>query len=643
MDETGAKGLLGWIKNLSPNREANKTAPKAVVVQLGIIKSTHSKETYYNFGLDGAFHKDWKVNADDNVIAIVGNKGIQDVARLEKYGNWDFPVGLMYSYKLTKAREYIDHYIYDSSYENIIGTIYEPDIENGDGLEDQGASNVIDPQNISILYSAPTEPGKYLLEIIIKAKEPAKVTIINSNGTFKEEKDEKKIINDGIKINRVVYIAKIVKIDALSKAERTKQIIDFNETYARTNYVYKEDLEELDSDEEKLNSAISLDSNEYCMPFKSFSLANFSQGFWGGTSHRGTHKFNFIGGIDIGTLGNEGIVLFSILDGTVETVADLNYANRTTIESTINNELYHLEYLHTEKDSSKHLKKGDRVKKGTPIGIVSGYKGYPIHLHLQIIKKTDKYDEKGGTITNNIKFRNNLYLDPLRIFDLERKYRPGHYSLIEFKALVADGMENKTTTKQLTLTFSSELYGLKEWQIDVSGGAKKVLDPPSSAVTLSGSGRTYYLAIKDVVGEGSNVTVTVTAQPRYTFPAPTPTKAQKTVQVHYVKPIVAEFIDLFANGEAYVDTTSKLTLYFTKKIEGLDENAFNVTGGVKTGKLLKGTWLDGNRCFYYTLEITYIPYPEGRHPVTLIIRKPPAGYTIATTARDVTVFKKRRR
>ena len=91
-------------------------------------------------------------------------------------------------------------------------------------------------------------------------------------------------------------------------------------------------------------------------------------------------------------------------------------------------------------------------------------------------------------------------------------------------------------------------------------------------------------------------------------------------------------------------TTNKLTLEFTKRIENLTAASISVvSGGVEIGALSKAISIDGGRTFCYTLEIKYVPYPEGRHTVEIKVNAP-VGYRIqGEQTRQVTVYKQRRR
>jgi len=206
-----------------------------------------------------------------------------------------------------------------------------------------------------------------------------------------------------------------VKGETQSIDKRTQEVIEFNEKYAKNNTYYKKALKEIENSEdftqkqieskEILNQAVY--TGNYCLPFDlALSTSNFSQGFWGDYSHAGTGS-NRLGAVDIATGKVSGLVLYSMLDGTVTGVNE-GSIQKTSVLSVINGEEYTLEYLHLVENSSSHLEVGDKVLMGTQIGVVGGSTGYAIHLDLRVIK-------------------DGINLDPLRFFDLEKRVRISEY------------------------------------------------------------------------------------------------------------------------------------------------------------------------------------------------------------------------
>ena len=193
-------------------------------------------------------------------------------------------------------------------------------------------------------------------------------------------------------------------------------------------------------------------TGEYCLPFRGgdkYADGNgemigrtFNQGFWGLNSHRGSvsslrNGVNGYGAIDIGAgIGggtDHGIVIFSPLGGVVhyrngdklaqgytqdEYNKNFTKFNRIIIRSDERDGLngtYDVEYLHIRANTSDHLKQGQRIEKGTPIGIVGDY-GSPGSKHLDIRVKPVIFGENGTPDQLDC-------IDPLRLFDFDNNDR----------------------------------------------------------------------------------------------------------------------------------------------------------------------------------------------------------------------------
>jgi len=196
---------------------------------------------------------------------------------------------------------------------------------------------------------------------------------------------------------------------------RTSEVSNFNDTRARNNANYQSDLRQANNSLSQLHQAIYTGS--YVLPFTNNNDSNFSQGFWGSFSHAGVirQNHNSWGAIDIGTLGRQGLELYSMLDGTVTAIEMRNNGGSfVDIETSINGVIYVLRYLHVdhrggfETPISLGIQVGHRVQRGARIGTVGGEPSWRTHIHIEVI-------------------RNGLRLDPLRFFDLEKQYRFGAY------------------------------------------------------------------------------------------------------------------------------------------------------------------------------------------------------------------------
>ena len=192
---------------------------------------------------------------------------------------------------------------------------------------------------------------------------------------------------------------------------RTHEIINFNHSRAANNANYQHDLSMAGGNLLSMHLAMSVES--YVLPFTNQPSSNLSQGFWGNFSHAGSStppNHNSRGAIDIGTGGRAGLALFSMLNGTVRNIQmRVGGGSFIDIESVINGVVYTIRYLHIDDRAafptpqSLGIRVGDIVQKGARIGTVGGAPNWALHLDLQVIQ-------------------NGRNLDPLRFFDLEKKY-----------------------------------------------------------------------------------------------------------------------------------------------------------------------------------------------------------------------------
>ena len=155
----------------------------------------------------------------------------------------------------------------------------------------------------------------------------------------------------------------------------------------------------------------------YCMPMQNLSGANFSQGFWGDHSHAGTGSRETGGAVDIGTARSAGRPWYAMLDGTVRNISfSSRGASFIQVESSILGQNYILHYLHIEHNGRGYptpttlgIENGDRIQRGARIATVGGPPDWAYHIDLQV------HDSSGRI------------LDPLRFFDIEKRYNVSSY------------------------------------------------------------------------------------------------------------------------------------------------------------------------------------------------------------------------
>jgi len=175
---------------------------------------------------------------------------------------------------------------------------------------------------------------------------------------------------------------------------------------------------------------------------------------------------------------------------------------------------------------------------------------------------------------------------------------------IDIISIDANGTSNSVSTTALTLTFSADVPGLSASNITLIGATK-------AALTSVGGG-VYTLGITGItVMNGANLTVSV-SKPGFSFePASVSVAAN-------VAPTPVTFSSVAANGASATQTTTLLTLTFSRDITGLSAGDFTVTGAT-TGVLTRtGTGT-------YTLAISAIAVANGA-TVTVDVSKP--GFTI---------------
>ena len=167
----------------------------------------------------------------------------------------------------------------------------------------------------------------------------------------------------------------------------------------------------------------------YCLPIKA-NMSRISQGFYGSYSHAGAYdpkdkKYNYetgkYGAVDIAA--SKGTPVYSVLGGkVVYTYKEAPKADmhRVTVETTINDEIYYIEYLHMDKVK---VETGQTLHIGTPIGTVGGWGSnsdgaFGNHLDFRIYKFTNE----------NVKsFRDDSkkqFFDPFEFFDFDIHYKP---------------------------------------------------------------------------------------------------------------------------------------------------------------------------------------------------------------------------
>ena len=199
-------------------------------------------------------------------------------------------------------------------------------------------------------------------------------------------------------------------------ATRTDEVSHFNHSRASNNANYQSDLRQAGS-LSQLHQAIY--TGPYVLPFllgdrnrPNYPQSNLSQGFWGLYSHAGRAgaNHNGRGAIDIGTVRNEGWALYSMLDGEViSIIMDTIGGSRIDISSNINGINYIIRYLHVDHrnqhptPASLGIQVGHRIQRGARIGTVGGEPRWRTHIHIEVI-------------------RDGIRFDPLRFFDLEKKY-----------------------------------------------------------------------------------------------------------------------------------------------------------------------------------------------------------------------------
>ena len=401
--------------------------------------------TYVNFGVPG-FTRNWKNNNADNVIALRGTSELHQVAELGTCFGYENPLEnskIKYIYKFSSCDSKI----------------------SGEAFHQDNKQNIF--SNGFVYVTTPKRAGEYDLEITFSFSERVNVRV---DGLFGANKTA--TVDTTYKICRKVYVSRVIVPIEKDTTERTKTIGEFNETgieKAPSGSKKRETAMETYAYDKKHRSAetdIAVYIDKYCFPIEEKNGINFSQGYYGTTSHRGkyTGDTKNCGAIDIGTaeggVADSSVVLFSLLDGVVvgkgrqyseefngfKSIVQDYYSryNSTVIKSYIPGfgNIY-MAYCHVRRcgyetnskenvnhrdnlgdGSSRHLAIGQKVEMGMPIGLVGRYNTsnpngneepgttYILHLHLQI------HDHRCLT-TDKTEF-NDSTVDPLRFFDIDR-------------------------------------------------------------------------------------------------------------------------------------------------------------------------------------------------------------------------------
>ena len=173
----------------------------------------------------------------------------------------------------------------------------------------------------------------------------------------------------------------------------------------------------------KNNGANVRYTGTYCLPIK-MNVARISQGFYGTYSHAGKLGYEDsgnCGAVDIAA--EKGTPVYSVLGGkVVYTYKEASKADmhRVTVETTINGEIYYIEYLHMDK---VNVEAGQTLHIGTPIGTVGGWGSYsdgafPNHLDFRVYKFTNENDKSFSS--DGAK----QFFDPFEFFDFDIQYKP---------------------------------------------------------------------------------------------------------------------------------------------------------------------------------------------------------------------------